>query len=68
MRELVDLKKLPAPKVVQELSYEILLAQRKDKFLSLQETDDLRKHWQARLQLESEPVVKLLEENAYLEL
>ena len=68
MRELVDLKKLPAPKVVQELSYETLLAQRKDKFLSLQETDDLRKHWQARLQLESEPVVKLLEENAYLEL
>lgn len=68
MSELIDLKKLPAPKVVQELSYETLLAQRKDKFLSLQESDDLRKHWQARLQLESEPVVKLLEENAYLEL
>ena len=68
MSELVDLKKLPAPKVVQELSYETLLAQRKDKFLSLQETDELREHWQARLQLESEPVVKLLEENAYLEL
>ena len=32
MSELVDLKKLPAPKVVQELSYETLLAQRKDKF------------------------------------
>ena len=28
----------------------------------------MRQHWQARLQLESEPVVKLLEENAYLEL
>ena len=68
MSELVDLKKLPAPKVVQELSYETLFAQRKDKFLSLQETDELREHWQARLQLESEPVVKLLEENAYLEL
>ena len=68
MSELVDLKKLPAPKVVQELSYETLLAQRKEKFLSLQESDDMRKHWQARLQLESEPVVKLLEENAYLEL
>lgn len=68
MSELVDLKKLPEPKVVQELSYETLLAQRKDKFLSLQETDELREHWQARLQLESEPVVKLLEENAYLEL
>lgn len=68
MSELVDLKKLPAPKVVQELSYETLFAQRKDKFLSLQETGELREHWQARLQLESEPVVKLLEENAYLEL
>ena len=68
MSELVDLKKLPAPKVVQELSYETLLTQRKEKFLSLQESDEMRQHWQARLQLESEPVVKLLEENAYLEL
>lgn len=68
MSELVDLKKLPAPKVVQELNYETLLSQRKEKFLSLQESDDMRQHWQARLQLESEPVVKLLEENAYLEL
>lgn len=68
MSELVDLKKLPAPKVVQELSYETLLTQRKEKFLSLQESEDMRQHWQARLQLESEPVVKLLEENAYLEL
>lgn len=68
MSELVDLKKLPAPKVVHELSYETLLTQRKEKFLSLQESDEMRQHWQARLQLESEPVVKLLEENAYLEL
>lgn len=68
MSELVDLKKIPAPKVVQELSYETLLTQRKEKFLSLQESDEMRQHWQARLQLESEPVVKLLEENAYLEL
>ena len=68
MSELVDLKKLPAPKVVQELSYETLLTQRKEKFLSLQESDEMRQRWQARLQLESEPVVKLLEENAYLEL
>lgn len=68
MSELVDLKKLPVPKVVQELSYETLLTKRKEKFLSLQESDEMRQHWQARLQLESEPVVKLLEENAYLEL
>lgn len=68
MNNIIDLNNLPVPKVVQELSYETLLAQRKDKFLSLQENDDMRQHWQARLQLESEPVVKLLEENAYLEL
>lgn len=68
MSEIIDLKNLPAPKVVQELNYEALLGQRKEKFLSLQENDDARQHWQIRLQLESEPVVKLLEENAYLEL
>ena len=68
MNNIIDLNNLPVPKVVQELSYETLLAQRKAKFLSLQEDDDMRQHWQARLQLESEPVVKLLEENAYLEL
>lgn len=68
MNNIIDLNNLPVPKVVQELSYETLLAQRKEKFLSLQESDDMRQHWQARLQLESEPVVKLLEENAYLEL
>jgi len=68
MNNIIDLNNLPVPKVVQELSYETLLTQRKEKFLSLQENDDMRQHWQARLQLESEPVVKLLEENAYLEL
>nr|DAJ71827.1 MAG TPA: baseplate assembly protein [Caudoviricetes sp.] len=68
MNNIIDLNNLPVPKVVQELNYETLLAQRKAKFLSLQENDDMRQHWQARLQLESEPVVKLLEENAYLEL
>ena len=68
MNNIIDLNNLPVPKVVQELSYETLLAQRKAKFLSLQENDDMRQYWQARLQLESEPVVKLLEENAYLEL
>lgn len=68
MNNIIDLNNLPVPKVVQELSYETLLAQRKAKFLSLQENDDMRQHWQARLQLESEPVVKLLEENTYLEL
>ena len=68
MSEIIDLKKLPVPKVVQALDYETLLADRKAKFIELQQTDNERQHWQARLQLESEPVLKLLQENAYLEL
>lgn len=68
MSDIIDLNNLPVPKVVQELNYETLLAQRKAKFLELQQTDAEREYWQTRLQLESEPVVKLLEENAYLEL
>ena len=68
MSDIIDLNNLPVPKVVQELNYETLLAQRKAKFLDLQQTNAEREHWQTRLQLESEPVVKLLEENAYLEL
>ena len=68
MSEIIDLKNLPVPKVVQALDYETLLANRKAKFIELQQTDNERQHWQARLQLESEPVLKLLQENAYLEL
>lgn len=68
MSDIIDLKNLPIPKVVQELDYETLLENRKAKFLELQQTDSERQHWQARLQLESEPVLKLLQENAYLEL
>lgn len=68
MSDIIDLKNLPIPKVVQELDYETLLENRKAKFLELQQTDNERQHWQARLQLESEPVLKLLQENAYLEL
>lgn len=68
MSDIIDLKNLPIPKVVQELDYETLLENRKAKFLDLQQTDNERQHWQARLQLESEPVLKLLQENAYLEL
>lgn len=67
MSQLVDLSKLPAPDVIEELDYETLLAARKAKFLSLYPESE-REFWQARLALESEPITKLLEENAYLEL
>lgn len=65
---IIDLDNLPAPQVVDELDFETLLANRKTAFLDRFETETEKAFWQARLQYESEPVVKLLEENAYLEL
>lgn len=67
MSELVDLSKLPAPDVLETLDYEKLLAARKEKFISLYSVDE-QAFWRARLQLESEPIVKLLEENCYLQM
>lgn len=63
----VDLSQLPAPNVVEALDFETLLAERKNYLVSLypeNEQDAVRR----TLQLESEPIVKLLEENAYREL
>lgn len=67
MSEIVDLSKLPAPKVLEELDYETLMAERKAKFLSLYPESE-RAVMAARLALESEPITKLLEENCYLQL
>lgn len=67
MSELVDLSKLPAPKVLEDLSFEQLLAERKEKFISLYPPEK-QGYWRDLLQLESEPIVKLLEENCYLQL
>ena len=67
MSEIVDLFKLPAPKVLEELDYETLLVERKAKFLSLYPESE-RTVMAARLALESEPITKLLEENCYLQL
>ncbi|ABD90572.1 TPA: baseplate assembly protein [Mannheimia haemolytica] len=67
MSEIVDLSKLPAPKVLEELDYETLLAERKAKFLSLYPESE-RAVMAARLALESEPITKLLQENCYLQL
>lgn len=65
--KIVDLSKLPAPKVLEELDYETLLAERKAAFLALYPENE-RSVMAARLELESEPIVKLLEENCYLQL
>ncbi len=62
----IDLSQLPAPDVVEELDYESILAERKATLLSL--CDESQREAVARtLQLESEPLTKLLEESAYRE-
>lgn len=63
----IDLSQLPAPDVVESLDYETLLAERKATLISLYPAD--QQDAVARtLTLESEPIVKLLQENAYREL
>ncbi|MFU9138033.1 baseplate assembly protein [Erwinia tasmaniensis] len=62
----IDLSQLPAPDVVEILDYETLLAERKATLISLypaEQHDAIAR----TLALESEPVVKLLQENAYRE-
>lgn len=67
MSQLIDLSKLPAPDVLEPLNYEQLLAERKEKFISLYPASE-QPFWRGRLALASEPIVKLLEENCYLQL
>lgn len=63
----IDLSQLPAPDVVEVLDYETLLAERKATLISLYPEDE-QEAVARTLALESEPIVKLLEENAYREL
>ncbi|VWD61404.1 baseplate assembly protein [Burkholderia lata] len=63
----IDLSQLPSPDVVQTLDYEALLAARKARFVSLYPADE-QAEIAATLALESEPVVKLLQENTYREI
>ncbi|MCE9992447.1 baseplate assembly protein [Enterobacter asburiae] len=63
---IVDLSLLAAPDVVEEVDYEMLLAERKATFVSLF-PEDQQEAVARTLTLESEPIVKLLEENAYRE-
>lgn len=62
----IDLSQLPAPDVVETLDYETLLAERKATLISLYPADQ-QDAISRTLALESEPVVKLLQENAYRE-
>jgi phage-related baseplate assembly protein len=63
----IDLSQLPAPDVVESLDYETLLAERKATLISLYPADQ-QEAVARTLTLESEPIVKLLQENAYREL
>ncbi|ENY0935238.1 baseplate assembly protein, partial [Enterobacter hormaechei] len=63
---IVDLSQLAAPDVVEELDYETILSERKATLVSLY-PEEQQEAVARTLMLESEPIVKLLEENAYRE-
>lgn len=63
----IDLSQLPAPNVVEALDYETIYAERKAALLDLVSSEQ-REDVEETLELESEPLTKLLQENAYREL
>ncbi|MBD8162166.1 baseplate assembly protein [Erwinia persicina] len=63
----IDLSQLPAPNIVEALDFETLLQARKTRLIALYPADQQAVITRT-LELESEPIVKLLEENAYREL
>lgn len=63
----IDLSQLPIPEVVEQIDFETILAERKAYLVSLYPADQ-QAEIAARLELESEPLTKLLQENAYREL
>ena len=62
----IDLSLLPAPQIVEQIDYEQILAERKAYMVSLWPIEQ-QATIAARLALESEPLTKLLQENAYRE-
>lgn len=68
MPQIADLSKIPAPDVIEEIDFEKILAARKERFIAEYQTPAERDYWRKVLELESEPVVKLLEECAYSEM
>ncbi|KRV69726.1 baseplate assembly protein [Aeromonas veronii] len=63
----ITLSQLPQPDVIELLDYETILAERKAYLISLYPADQ-QQAITATLALESEPITKLLQENAYREL
>jgi len=62
----IDLSQLPAPDVVEVPDFESLLAERKEAFIALYLPDE-QEAVRRTLALESEPVVKQLQESTYRE-
>lgn len=67
MSSLIDLSQLPPPDVVEALDFETIFAARKARLISLYPPEK-REEIAAVLELESEPLVRSLQENAYREL
>lgn len=63
----IDLSQLPPPVVVKPLDFETLFAQRKAAFIAMYPEDE-QEEIARTLELESEPITMLLEENCYREL
>ncbi|MDX6042889.1 baseplate assembly protein [Scandinavium lactucae] len=63
---IIDLSQLPAPDVVETLDYESILAERKATLISLY-PEEQQEAIARTLALESDPLVKYLEENSYRE-
>ena len=63
----VDFSQLLPPSLITELSYEAIFTKRKESFISLYDASE-QQAVRELLRRESEPVVKLLQENAYLEM
>jgi len=62
----IDLSRLPVPDIVETIDFETLLTERKTRLVSLYPADQ-QADVAATLELESEPMTILLEENAYRE-
>ena len=63
----VDFSQLPSPNLIKVLDYEQILAKRKARFISLYPAEE-QEYWADVLTRESEPVTKVLQENAYMEM
>lgn len=63
----IDLSQLPPPVVVEPLDFETLFAQRKAAFIAMYPEEE-QEEIARTLELESEPITMLLEENCYREL